>query len=109
MGILTSDKDLGEGGGLAICILHLHCVGGCVLNGASEKERRHPPPAPRLLGSIGNSSPHVWVGKAGINTKPSQGETLGFSSGPTSEKLCAFGLATALWHVSMSFSEKLGT
>lgn len=44
MGMLTSDEDFGEGGGLAIGILHQHRVGGCVLNGASEKERRTPPP-----------------------------------------------------------------
>lgn len=39
MGRLTADKDFGKGGGLAIGVLHDHRVGGCVLNGASEKER----------------------------------------------------------------------
>lgn len=39
MGELTADKDFGKGGGLAIGILHHHRVGGCVLNGTSEKER----------------------------------------------------------------------
>lgn len=64
-----------------------------------------------LLGSMGNSSPCVWVGEAGINMKASgvRAEASGFSSDATSEKLCASGLATALSCASMSFPEERGT
>lgn len=51
MGGLTADKDFGEGGGLAVGVLDHHCVGGCVLNGASEEERWSCPL--KLLGSTG--------------------------------------------------------
>lgn len=52
-GGLTADEDFGEGGGLAIGILHHHPVGGCILNGASEKERARSAP-PRLRDSMGS-------------------------------------------------------
>lgn len=38
-GGLTADEDFGEGGGLAVGVLHLHRVGACVLQGAPEVER----------------------------------------------------------------------
>lgn len=92
MGRLTADKDFGKGGGLAIGVLHNHRVGGCVLNGASEKERGRV--APQDFWALCETQVHLWMGKAGTHGKAS-GEPLGFSSGTASEKLCVFGLATA--------------
>lgn len=85
MGVLTSDEDFGEGGGLAVGVLHHHCVGGCVLNGASEKKREEVPP--KTAGSTGNSSPHMWRGTAGIHMKASERGDFRLSFGPTSAKL----------------------
>lgn len=62
-GGLTADKDFGKGGGLAVGVLDLHCVGGCVLNGTSEKEEGDV--SPRLLGSTENSSPESRVSGEG--------------------------------------------
>ena len=63
MGGLTADEDFGKGGGLAVGVLDLHRVGGCVLNGTSEKEEGAV--SPRLLGSTENSSPESRVGGEG--------------------------------------------
>lgn len=53
LGALTANQDFGEGGGLAMGILYLHCVSARVLGGTSEKERVH------LLGSLGKTRPLI--------------------------------------------------
>lgn len=90
MGGLTADKDFGKGGSLAVGVLDLHRVGGCILNGASEK--REGDVSLRLLGSTENSLPESRVGGEGGG----YGRTLGSRSGPAPEKLGAFGLPLSL-------------
>lgn len=71
---LTADKDFGEGGGLAVGVLDHHCVGGCVLNGASEKQGGRGSPRDGWAPRAAQVPVQVGCGgKGGLTGRPGEG------------------------------------